>query len=53
MSFSAPTEITLPLPGVIATVVYMTHSLSITRRESRQQPRYAMLGILPNKGASV
>jgi len=48
-----PEEITLPLPGVTVTVVYMTHSPSITGRESWQQPRYAMLGMLPSKGASV
>ena len=48
-----PEEITLPLLGVTATVVYMTHSPSITGRESWHQPRYAMLGMLQNKGASV
>jgi hypothetical protein len=48
-----PTEITLPLPGVTVTVVYMTQSLSITGRESWHQSRYAMLGTFPNEGASV
>lgn len=46
-------EIQLPLPGVIATVIYMTYPLSFTGRESWRQPRYAMLGISLNEGAFV
>ena len=41
------------LPGVVATVDYMTHVLSNTERESWQQPRYALLGMFPNKGTFV